>query len=62
MACTVTRPHGPGFLPMQILETDAVMPFQNLFSNKVSVDCSVLMSDRNYFMYRVPHGKYGHWT
>jgi len=39
--CTVAGPHGPGFHPMGILETDVVMPLQNLFSDKVSVDCVV---------------------
>ena len=38
---TVAGPHGPGFHPMGIPETDSVVPFQNLFSDKVSVDCVV---------------------
>jgi hypothetical protein len=60
MACTVTRPHGPGFLPMGIPETDDVLPFQNLFSEKVSVNCIVCRwVTASVFMYRVSHGLYG---
>jgi len=61
--CMVAGPHGPGFHLVGILETNAVMPFQNFFSDKVSVNYVVCWwVTESVFMNRLSHGLYGNRT